>query len=54
MKVYRAEWMEENLDALLGHEELKFYAMPEHRLVRQVLLTGVKPTHETLSQTYQA
>ncbi len=26
LKVYRAEWMEENLDALLEHEELKFYA----------------------------
>ncbi len=24
LKVYRAEWMEENLDALLEHEELKF------------------------------
>ncbi len=24
LKVYRAEWMEENLDALLEHEEVKF------------------------------
>ncbi len=27
--------------------------MPEHRLVRQVQLNCDKPTHETLSQTYQ-
>ncbi len=27
--------------------------MPEHRLVRHVLLNCVRPTHETLSQTYQ-
>ncbi len=24
LKVYRAEWMEENLDALLEHEEVEF------------------------------
>ncbi len=33
----------------LGH----VLRMPEHCLVRQVLLNCVRPTHETLSQTYQ-